>query len=151
MEELLACCAAPRWARMVADGSPYRDQEALLAAVDAAFADLSWVEVEQALSTHPRIGDRLDGTSREAAWSRREQAGVSRSDLTVAERLAAANRAYEGRFGHVFLVCADGMTADQIIAAAHRRLGNDVDTERAVVRTELAAITRLRLSRLGAS
>jgi 2-oxo-4-hydroxy-4-carboxy-5-ureidoimidazoline decarboxylase len=146
--ELLACCASPRWARRVAAGRPYADVAALCAAGEAALGRLNWGDIAAALAAHPRIGDRPAGTDRAAAWSRREQSGVAGADPQVRAALIEANREYEERFGHVFLIFATGRTEDEILAAARSRLGNDEETERTVVREELGRITRLRLSRL---
>lgn len=143
--ELLACCAAPAWAREVAAGRPYRDVLALRAAGDRAARGLTWADVAQALSAHPRIGERPAGDDRESAWSRREQAGVAESAKVA---LAEANRAYEERFGHVFLIFATGKTDAEMLAAARARLANDEETERGVVRNELRKIALLRLERL---
>lgn len=146
--ELLACCACRSWARDVAAGRPYPDVAALVAAGGAAVAALPWSEVGEALSAHPRIGQRPAGTGREAAWSRREQAGVDGSDAATLAALADANREYEERFGHVFLIFASGRSPAQLLAAARARLANDEAAERGVVREELGHITRLRLERL---
>ncbi len=146
--ELLACCAAPEWARKVAAGRPYRDPEALLDAASAVLARLSWDEVSAALSAHPRIGERARGASREAAWSRQEQAGAG--DVDPAE-LIAANLAYEERFGQVFLICATGLSGAEMLAAARARLEHGEETERTVVRAELDKIVQLRLRKLVAS
>jgi 2-oxo-4-hydroxy-4-carboxy-5-ureidoimidazoline decarboxylase len=146
--ELLACCASPRWAREVAAGRPYPDLAALCAAGEAALRRLGWSDVVRALAGHPRIGERAVGGDHAATWSRREQSGVSGADPHVRAALVEANREYEERFGHVFLIFATGRTQDEILAAARERLGNDEETERKVVRDELERITRLRLSRL---
>ncbi|GAA1804139.1 2-oxo-4-hydroxy-4-carboxy-5-ureidoimidazoline decarboxylase [Luedemannella flava] len=144
--ELLACCAVPDWATRVALGRPYPSVGSLTAVGLSALADLSWDQVALALAAHPRIGQRADGDSREAAWSRREQADAGASP--EADALRAANVAYEERFGHVFLIFASGRTPAEMLAAARARLANDEATERQVVREELAKIVRLRLERL---
>jgi 2-oxo-4-hydroxy-4-carboxy-5-ureidoimidazoline decarboxylase len=143
-DDLLAVCASQAWAQAVVAARPYRSGEILLATADAAFAALTWSELAKALAAHPRIGEHPEGDGRDAAWSRREQARVAGSE----EALAEANRAYERRFGHVFLIFASDRTAPEILAAARERLGNDDERERAVVRAELAKIVRLRLERL---
>ena len=134
---LLDCCAAPRWAAAVAAGRPYADRDALLAAADAALTD---VDLDAAMAGHPRIGDRAGGRSG------REQAAVGTAGDDVRAALAAGNRAYEDRFGHVYLVCASGRSAEDLLATLHVRLDNDPATERAVALRELAAINRLRLA-----
>jgi 2-oxo-4-hydroxy-4-carboxy-5-ureidoimidazoline decarboxylase len=147
--DLLACCAAPAWAAAIVARRPYRDRSAILAVADAAARELSWADVLKGLAAHPRIGERAAGDSAEAAWSRREQAASAASgDDTTRAALAEANRAYEQRFGHVFLIFAAGRTQAEILAAARDRLGNDEETERAVVADQLRRIALLRLERL---
>lgn len=148
-DDLRACCAAPAWGAAIVARRPFADRPAVLAAADAASRALSWDDVLAGLSAHPRIGERAAGDSREAAWSRREQSAAAGSgdEVTRAE-LVAANRAYEERFGHVFLIFASGRSQAEILAAARERLTHDVATERAVVAGELRQIARLRLERV---
>ncbi|GAA3149340.1 2-oxo-4-hydroxy-4-carboxy-5-ureidoimidazoline decarboxylase [Planomonospora alba] len=145
---LLECCASPAFARAVAGRRPYRDVAELTAAAEAAVLGLDWPQVLAALAAHPRIPDRAAGPGRRAAWSRREQSGTDGADPEVLAALAAGNRAYEERFGHVYLVCATGLPAEEMLARLRGRLGADEETERRTVRAELAKITRLRLERL---
>ena len=145
-EELLACCASRRWAAAVAAGRPYGSDEDLSSPRRAPrCAHLDWPDVEEALSAHPRIGDRPAGSGRESAWSRDEQSGVGDADRAA---FAAGNAAYEERFGHVFLICASGRGAGEMLAELRERLANDPVTERAVVHGELVKITELRLRKL---
>ncbi|WP_433272940.1 2-oxo-4-hydroxy-4-carboxy-5-ureidoimidazoline decarboxylase [Pseudonocardia xinjiangensis] len=137
---LLTCCSAPRWARAVATGRPYASTTALHTAAAAALDD---ADLDAALAGHPRIGDRQAG-----GQSRREQSGVGGAAADVLAALDEGNRAYEERFGHVYLVCATGRSAEDLLATLHARLSHDPATERAVALTELAAINRIRLDRL---
>jgi 2-oxo-4-hydroxy-4-carboxy-5-ureidoimidazoline decarboxylase len=146
--ELLACCASRRWADALAQGRPYGGWTELAAASTAGIKALGWSDVLEALDAHPRIGDRAAGESREAEWSRAEQSAAASADAAVLGMLARANAEYERRFGHVFLICASGRPAEQILAEARRRLGNDAAAEQQEVRTELAGIALLRLERL---
>jgi 2-oxo-4-hydroxy-4-carboxy-5-ureidoimidazoline decarboxylase len=151
--ELLACCAAPRWAAEVAARRPYRDLDTLCQVSDAVLAALDWSDVLLALAGHPRIGERAAGDGRSAGWSRSEQSGVTGqtgADERLAAELTGGNAEYERRFGHVFLICASGRGAGEILAALRERLGNDEATEQSVVRAELRAIVNLRLARLAA-
>ena len=145
---LLACCAAPRWAREVADARPYPDRTALADRARTVLDGLDWSEIRTALDAHPRIGERPAGTGAEAAWSRAEQSGMDDASTSTREALVEANREYERRFGHVFLIFATGRTDIEMLDAARRRMGNDETTERGVVRAELARIVALRLERL---
>jgi 2-oxo-4-hydroxy-4-carboxy-5-ureidoimidazoline decarboxylase len=145
--ELMPCCASRRWVSELVARRPFGDLETLRAASDAVLATLDWVDVEQALSAHPRIGERVGGSATEAAWSRSEQAGAASAADEVAQGLVTANRLYERKFGYVFLICATGRSAAEMLAAAQARLDNDPFAERAVVAQELAAIVRLRLAK----
>lgn len=141
---LAACLDAEQWVSTMLAGRPYGSLAAIEAAALRAAHRLSDAAVTQALAGHPRIGDRPVGDGEAAEHSRREQSGVTDDDRT-AERLQRANRAYEERFGHVFLIRAAGRSAEEILTAAQDRLGNDPVTERLVVRHELGQIAVLRL------
>ena len=145
---LHACCASPVWVARVWAGRPYPSRAELLDAAEVACRELGDAELDLALAGHPRIGDRAAGTGTEAQWSRQEQAAVSDADARTREDLVEANRAYEERFGHVFLIRAAGRSAGEMLAELRRRLGNDPAAERREVVDQLAQITRLRVERL---
>ncbi|GAA4480067.1 2-oxo-4-hydroxy-4-carboxy-5-ureidoimidazoline decarboxylase [Microbacterium panaciterrae] len=132
----------PRWIDAILDGRPYASLAALSAAALTAAAPLTEAELDAALAHHPRIGAKVDGTSAEAAHSRREQPSV---DEVAAAALAAGNRAYEERFDRVYLVRAAGRSADEILALLHERLGHTLEQELAVVDQQLREIAALRL------
>ncbi|MDN5914420.1 MAG: 2-oxo-4-hydroxy-4-carboxy-5-ureidoimidazoline decarboxylase [Pseudonocardia sp.] len=138
--ELLAVCAAPRWAGAVVAGRPYRSAAALQSAAATALQD---GDLDDAMSGHPRIGDRGAG-----GRSGGEQSRVSAAGDDVRAALAEGNAEYERRFGHVYLVCAAGRSAGDLLATLRTRLGNDPGAERAVALGELADINRLRLADL---
>jgi 2-oxo-4-hydroxy-4-carboxy-5-ureidoimidazoline decarboxylase len=142
-QQLLACCSSARWAAEVASGRPYRTADDLMARSDEAMAQLDEADLGQALAGHPRIGARTTSAS-----SRREQAGVHGADPATIQALADGNAAYERRFGHIYLVCANGRSAAELLALLQDRLGHDPGTEWGVVRGELGKINRIRLRRL---
>lgn len=133
---LLSCCSSRRFAAALAAGRPYASLAAVEAAVAATFESLDWADVLEAMAGHPRIGDRAAGQP--AA----EQSGVDDSSLAA---LAAGNRAYEERFGHVFLICATGLSGEEMLRALRERIGNDPFSERKVATVELREITVLRV------
>ena len=139
----LAWCASRTFARAVADGRPYPDPAALLAAVDATFAALSWDDIAESMNEHPRIGDRAVRGGMSAA----EQSGAAAASDEVRQGLADGNLAYEQRFGHIFLICASGLSGLQMLDQLRSRLENDEEAERSVVRDELRKITRLRMTK----
>jgi len=146
-QSLLACADVPTWAETLVRQRPYRDVDTLLATADSAAREFRAAEVDKALAAHPRIGERSEGTGTEAGWSRQEQSGVADEESTQ-QALFRGNQAYEERFGRVFLICASGLSGEQILAALRERLENDSETESAVVATELRKIALLRLRRL---
>lgn len=146
--ELLACNPAPRFAREVAAGRPYPSALALAEQAATVAGGLSWDEVGTALTAHPRIGQRVSGDSAEATSSRREQAGVDDATDDVRTALEDGNRAYEERFGHVFLIRAAGRGPAELLAELTRRRDDDEPAERAETTAQLAEITRLRVERM---
>lgn len=150
--ELLAeCCGASRWvARMLAK-RPFRTLDRVLSAADDVWRSLSPVDWREAFSHHPRIGERktaIPESERSSSWAAGEQSGVERADDQVRRRLAEANSEYERRFGYIYIVCASGKTAEEMLALATRRLGNDPDAELRTAAEEQREITRLRLDKL---
>jgi len=133
---MLACCASRRFAVSMEAGRPYPSLDAVEDAVSVVFETLTWDDVLEAMAGHPRIGARVSGQS--AA----EQSGVDDGSRAA---LARGNEAYEARFGHVFLICATGLSGSQMLAALEERLTNDPSSERAVVTVELEKITVLRV------
>lgn len=144
---LLACADVPAWTDTVLAGRPYVDLDDLEATADRAARGFTSADVDRALAAHPRIGERAEGSATEAAWSRAEQAAVSR-DAATERALAEGNRAYEDRFGRVFLICATGLSGAEVLAALRARLGNDDATEQALVADELRKIALLRLRKV---
>jgi OHCU decarboxylase len=144
-QRLYSCFASRRWAAHVADGRPYANLEALLDAAEQAWSELEPADWAEALAGHPRIGER--GGSSPVA-SEREQRGVRVAAATTLDQLAAENRRYEDRFGHVFLIAAAGKSAEEILAALRERMENDPVTESRVAASEHRKIGRLRLQAL---
>jgi len=142
--DVLACCGSRSFAKLVAEGRPYRDQAELQAAVDATFNTLSWDDIVESMNEHPRIGERTPG----GGWSAAEQSGAASASDQVRQALAEGNVAYEKRFGHVFLICASGLSGREMLTQLEARLGLDEEAERVVVRHELLKITRLRMTKL---
>jgi 2-oxo-4-hydroxy-4-carboxy-5-ureidoimidazoline decarboxylase len=141
--ELRGCCSSVRWIDAVAAGRPYDGEPALLAASDAAVAGLTEADLREALAGHPRIGER-----NAAGWSGQEQAGVRRADAGLLQALHGGNAEYERRFGHIYLACATGRSAADLLAFLRERLGNDRETEWGVMASELAKINQIRLRKM---
>jgi OHCU decarboxylase len=139
---LVQCCGSRTWAAAMADARPFPDTGALLRAADAIWLSLDSQDWCEAFFAHPRIGASGSGMS---AWSKDEQSGVGESDRA---RFAALNRAYEERFGHIFIVCAAGRSGGDLLSALERRLQQQAEEELHEAAEEQRKITRLRLARL---
>lgn len=143
---LLTCLDVPRWADEVLAGRPYDDLDQLEEKLTDAAAGMSDEELERALARHPRIGERADAALHDAAHSSREQSGVDREDADLARRLEDGNRAYEERFGRVFIIRAAGRDAHEILDQLRARLENSDELERAETINQLTQIALLRNS-----
>jgi len=125
---------------------PFGDTEELLESADHVWWGLAPADWREAFEAHPRIGaKKLEGEDRSRRWSEDEQAGAAGAREAILADLAEANRIYEERFGHIFIVCATGKSADEMLALLRARLGNDPESELRIAAEEQRKITRLRL------
>jgi OHCU decarboxylase len=143
---LARCCGARRWADAMLAARPFGGDAELLAAAERVWWGLGRADWLEAFAAHPRIGG--DATT---DWTRREQAGVDGAGEATRAALAEGNRAYEARFGHMFVISATGKSAAELLDALRGRLTNDPAMELRVAAEEQAKITRLRLDKLVAS
>ena len=152
LEALSRCCGASRWASAMAARRPFGSDDALLRAADEEWAAMRRDDVLEALSHHPRIGANLDELRKKyastAGWAASEQAGAAAASEDTLRALRDGNVRYEAKFGHIFVVCATGKTAAEMLAVLEARLGNDHATELAVAKAEQAKITKIRLEKL---
>jgi|SRR5215216_2749263 len=150
-KELLQCCGSTRWARQMVEARPYASLEALIATAHAIWWTLArnaWLE---AFRSHPKIGEKrsADEVSRQARqWSGQEQASVATASQETVDSLATLNRAYEQKFGFIFIICATGKTSDEMLSALRERLQHDAADELPIAAAEQSKITELRLKKL---
>ncbi|MEE1926884.1 2-oxo-4-hydroxy-4-carboxy-5-ureidoimidazoline decarboxylase [Streptomyces sp. TRM 70351] len=137
-------CAATAWVDAMLARRPYPDAAALFTASDAATAELGAADLAEAMAGHPPIGRPEPGDPA----SSREQRGMAAASGRLKAEMLELNLAYQEKFGHVFLICATGLTGEQMRDAVRERIGNTRDGERENVRTELVKINRIRLTRL---
>lgn len=147
---LLECCGSSVWVERMLAARPFESVEALLAEADRAWLRLGREDRLEAFRAHPRIGERegTAGSVQGAAWSAGEQSGVLAAPEDVRADVAKANAEYERKFGHIFIVCATGTSAGEILARLRERLGNYPSVELDVAAEEQRKITRLRLEKL---
>jgi OHCU decarboxylase len=148
----LRCCGATHWAEQMAARRPFASEAELLAAAGQVWQALAPEDWREAFAAHPRIGDLESLRSKfasTAAWAAGEQAGVAGAADDILLALAEGNRAYDAKFGHRFILCASGKTADEMLALLRQRLDNGPEEELRTAAAEQEKITRLRLQRLG--
>jgi len=149
-EEILPCCGSKSWAHEMANRRPIHGEASLLHACDQVWTNLPESDWLEAFRSHPRIGDsrsQAAASAQSAAWSDQEQkkVGVAQEDVKLA--LADANRAYERRFDRIFIVCATGKSAAEILEILRRRLQNDDATELQEAAEQQRQIAHLRLKK----
>ena len=137
------CCYSVPLAAEIARGRPYENHDALFRQADRSLFGLAEESIDSILQAYPDVG-RRPGSEKSAA----EQCAICDERAEVMEQLAVASKAYLGHFGFGFVMFVNGYTADDVLAAMSDRLMNDVETERKVVRNELARINRTRLERM---
>ncbi len=148
--EVLPCCGSNTWAREMATRRPILGEAALLTACDEVWKNLSEADWLEAFRSHPRIGDSHAPASappQSAAWSGEEQRKVGAAAGDIKAALAAGNRAYEQKFNRIFIVCATGKSAPEILAILERRLRNDEATELLEAAKQQRQIAHLRLKK----
>lgn len=145
VKALMACCGCRRWAEAVAAKRPFACPQALYDWAEACWARADEDDIREAISHHPRIGDKA---ALKKKWTGQEQAGAAAASEAAREALARANAEYEKKFGHIFLVCATGKSAEEMLELLRARLGNEPAREIAIAASEQAKIMRLRLEKL---
>src|SRR4051812_22776799 len=150
--DLGKCCGSSRWVeRMVAE-RPFHTMEDLLAVAERVWWELSEGDWLEAFGHHPKIGDVESLRKKFAStanWAAGEQGGVSAASEEILRELAAGNEAYEKKFGFIFIICATGKSAGEMLAALRERLPHERDQELRIAAGEQAKITALRLKKLG--
>jgi OHCU decarboxylase len=148
---LKACCGSSRWVSEMVALRPFQSFDAIAKAADDVWATCTEKDWLEAFDHHPRIGGTQSAATQSAtakSWSSGEQSGMKSATSKVQEELAAVNAAYERKFGHIYIVCAAGRNAVEMLDMAKARMTNDIATELNVAAEEQRKITRLRLRKL---
>lgn len=150
-QELLQCCGSKRWAAEMAKRRPFASLETLIDTAHDIWSSLNRSDWLEAFRSHPKIGEKKATekiSAQSQQWSRQEQAAVANAPDATIDSIAKLNRAYEQKFGFIFIICATGKTSDEMLAALRERLENDPETELPIAAAEQGKITELRLKKL---
>ena len=151
IEELFKCCGSSAWAQKLTDSKPFKNKLQLLEISDTIWARCSKQDGLEAFTHHPKIGDLKSLEKKFAStkeWAGKEQAGVDSATHKTLTALAEGNQAYENKFGFIFIVCATGKTANEMLALLNARLQNNPETEIKIAMNEQNKITHIRLEKL---
>ncbi len=150
-DALQKCCAAPEWIEQMLARQPFASDNDLTKAATEIWRSLDRNQWLAAFAAHPKIGDpaslraKYSDTSH---WANNEQAGVAAAAEQTLHELADYNQRYEQRFGYIFIVCATGKSASEMLSLLKSRIGNDDATELKIAAAEQLKITLLRLQKL---
>jgi OHCU decarboxylase len=151
VHEILPCCGSKAWGRGMVAKRPFESEAALLAASDETWRDLTKSDWMEAFDSHPRIGESRSSLplspAQSVEWSAQEQRNVGEAEAAVKKALANENREYERRFNRIFIVCATGKSAQEILEILRSRLDNDADTELHEAAEQQRQITQIRLKK----
>jgi 2-oxo-4-hydroxy-4-carboxy-5-ureidoimidazoline decarboxylase len=149
--EFFKCCGSTTWAKQLTGKRPFKDKEHLLQLSDNTWAVCSVQDGLEAFTHHPKIGDIKSLEKKFAStkdWAGGEQAGVNTATQNTLQALAEGNEAYLSKFGYIFIVCATGKTAQEMLALLNARLIHDKETEMKIAMNEQNKITHIRLEKL---
>ncbi len=146
---LFDCCGCTRWAAKVSAQRPFADARSLFEAADSLCQNLAREDWLEAFSHHPQIGERpATGSESHRRWAEGEQAGARAATEDLKTRMARGNRSYYDKFGYIYIVCATGKSAEEMLALLEQRLQNDAARELPIAAEQQRQITRLRLEKL---
>ena len=150
-KQLSQCCGSTRWAKQIAEARPYSTLDTLLASANEVWWSLDRNDWLEAFRSHPKIGEKkaAEPVSTQAhQWSGQEQSGVGTASKDTVDSLATLNRAYEQKFGFIFIICATGKTSSEMLSALRERLEHGAADELPIAAAEQSKITVLRLKKL---
>jgi len=160
--ELLKCCGSNAWVKRMTEKHPFKSEDELFNLAERTWHERSEEDWLEAFSHHPKLGDlesinqpRQESGSASGGkfantseWAGEEQSGAKSATPEIIEELAVANKAYEKKFGFIYILCATGKTAKVMLSILRIRLNNDRETELKMAMVEQNKITKLRLEKL---
>ena len=148
--ELLKCCGSSQWTEKMLATRPYKSVSHLLELAGQIWSDLGEVDYLEAFAAHPKIGASKppDNAKNTESWTGKEQAGMMSADEQTKLKLKTENQKYAEKFGYIFIVCATGKSASEMLEMLRIRLENSPETELEIAAGEQMKITNLRLNKM---
>jgi len=148
---LLKCCGSSKWVNKMLDERPFNSKSEILKKAGLIWSSSNEIDGLEAFNYHPKIGSKeklLEKFSETKEWSRREQSGIKKASDLLVNKLAIKNREYEYKFGFIFIVCATGKTAKEMLNILESRLLNERTIEIKIAMEEQGKIAQIRLDKL---
>jgi 2-oxo-4-hydroxy-4-carboxy-5-ureidoimidazoline decarboxylase len=148
--DLLKCCGSARWTDAMLAQRPFPSLDNMIQSAHEIWATLNREDYLEAFSHHPRIGEKSlrEKFATTAAWASNEQSGVTTAPDTIIKELARLNDDYYNKFGYIFIICATGKSAQEMLTILKTRLPNPPELELPIAANEQKKITELRLRKL---
>ena len=150
-EQLTICCGSSKWVEMMTNLRPFLNRTELLDAAKKTWFSLTNQDWLEAFEHHPKIGDLeslRNKFQKTAEFSLSEQIGLNDVSEDILIQLEKGNRLYENKFGYIFIVCASGKNAEEILALLQARINNDPKEELLIATNDQNEITILRIEKL---
>jgi 2-oxo-4-hydroxy-4-carboxy-5-ureidoimidazoline decarboxylase len=150
-EELIRCCGSVNWVHKMLSHIPAEDMVEILEDAEMEWWNCTEEDWKEAFASHPRIGDPASLAKKyasTASWANDEQKNVGSASEDTLHALAEANKLYEQKFGFIFIVCATGRSAEEMLGMIHVRLQNKPEDEIRIAADEQNSITKLRIEKL---
>jgi OHCU decarboxylase len=141
---LLECCGSNNWVSRMLNARPFSEMTQLQKKATDIWWRLDADDWLEAFSRHPKIGEK----GKVSQWSSQEQSGMNTAAASVSSKLAELNQLYFDKFGYIFIVCATGKSAEEMLGLLEKRLGNTAADELRIAAAEQNKITQLRLEKL---
>ena len=150
-QDLFKCCGSTAWVNKTMENFPFNSIEDLKISSDRNWFSCKKEDWLEAFSHHPKIGDQSSADKKHsstAEWAKQEQSAVNDAGQIILSELVKANQSYENKFGFIFIVCATGKTAAEMLKLLNDRINNEPDKELHIAINEQNKITHLRINKL---
>ena len=150
-QDLFKCCGSKAWVKKTMEIFPFNSVEDLKISSDRNWFSCKKEDWLEAFSHHPKIGNQSGADKKHSSteeWAKEEQSAVKDAGQIILSELEKANQSYENKFGFIFIVCATGKTANEMLKLLNERLNNEPDKELHIAINEQNKITHLRIDKL---
>lgn len=149
-EELFKCCGSTTWVNLMMQEFPFDSVLKVKETAEKAWLVCKENDFLEAFTHHPKIGEKpsANKTNHSDKWAAQEQSGVDKAQLSLLNELKELNQAYASKYGFIYIVCATGKSAGEMLHLLKERINNSIEKEIAIAAAEQNKITHLRIDKL---